>query len=167
MSAFSDSSLSSALDSPEPEVDDAHAMEEVTELVSATDLPSPGAGAGAARALEPEREPLEPAAPAEPAPPRSINASSSPAQARRSTPARQPRSSGHGLNKVVTTPARASAARGRARAAVAAERDEAAQQGEEDMVEEEGEVGAPEAEAEVGGIAAGVKSRRRKAARRY
>ena len=165
MSAFSDSSLSSALESPEPEVDDAHAMEEVTELVSAADLPSPAAAA--ARALEPEREPLEPAAPAEPAPPRSINASSSPAQARRSTPARQPRSSGHGLNKVVTTPARASAARGRARAAVAAERDEAAQQGEEDMVEEEGEVGAPEAEAEVGGIAAGVKSRRRKAARRY
>ncbi|GAA5914023.1 hypothetical protein JCM8208_005922 [Rhodotorula glutinis] len=164
MSAFSDSSLSSALDldSPEREPidDDAHAME-VTELVSASDLPSPGA-AGAARALEPVREPLEPAAPAEPAPappPRSTgtdNASSSPAQARRSTPARQPRSSGHGLHKVVATPARASAARGRARAAVAAEREEAH---EEDMAVEE--------EEEVGGIAAGVKSRRRKAARRY
>ncbi|GAA5994353.1 serine/threonine-protein kinase [Rhodotorula paludigena] len=142
--------------------------------------------------LRPEPEPLEPAAPAEAeevaadttagktdermnedvedevvaeqADSRTEESTAPPATSRRST--RQPRSSI--VKKVASTPGRSGRARGRASTAAAAAR-------QDDDEEEETEGSSSPAatrkkegpQPEVGGIAAGVKSRRRKAARHY
>ncbi|BGP47316.1 hypothetical protein JCM10450v2_003168 [Rhodotorula kratochvilovae] len=159
MSAFSDSSISL-------EGQDSRGVVEM-EVAEPAAAAHNGEEEVRPRPLGPEDEPLEPAAPSEPMTEEAFEDApeaeeeheheeepAAPAPARR-TPARQPRSSGHGVNKVVVTPARAAAARGRARAAVKAER-EAPQEEEERAGGEE---------PEVGGIAAAVKNRRRKAAR--